>query len=488
MGDRHSDLGSDELGEVLEGAEAVTDGQYLDFIASKAVSTEVKGFEPIALPLCMKHHQRVAVDFAIRRGRSALFLDTGLGKTLCQLSFAHAVVRETGRPVLILAPLAVGNQFVSEGVKFDLPCTQVRDQSGVADTGVYVTNYERLSKFDASAFSGAVLDESSILKSFGGSTKMALIDAFRDTPYKLCATATPAPNDFTELGSHAEFLGVMGQMEMLCRWFINDTSEASQSWRLKGHAEREFWDWVASWSRCATMPSDLGGSDKGYILPEIEQVVHKVERDITQDVADGMLFAIPELSATSFHKEKRLTLDARCRLASDLANTGEPVTVWCETNDESALLAKLVDGAVELKGSDTAAAKERKLIGFANGDYRAIVTKPKIAGFGVNWQHCAHAVFASISFSYEQHYQAVRRSHRFGQSRQVRNDIVISDTEAAVWSAVNRKSADHDRMKAAMSRAMREAQSVSLNRAYTTRPDFVFPPFIQSQTGGRHAA
>ena len=466
----------------------MSDAYYLDFIASKSVRVESQGFDPKGLPDCLKHHQRVAVEFAIRNGRTALFLDTGLGKTICELSFAHAVMRHTGRSVLVLAPLAVGNQFVSEGVKFDLPCRQVRDQSDVSGVGVYVTNYERLSKFDPSHFSGAVLDESSILKSFGGATKMALIEAFRDTPYKLCATATPAPNDFTELGSHAEFLGVMGQMEMLCRWFINDTSEASQSWRLKGHAEKEFWDWVAGWSRCATLPSDLGGSDDGYILPDIERVVHTVERDITQDVDEGMLFAIPELSATSFHKEKRLTLDARCELAASLANTGEPVTVWCETNDESARLADLIDDAVELKGSDSSDAKERKLIGFANGDFRAIVTKPKIAGFGVNWQHCSHAVFASISFSYEQHYQAVRRSHRFGQTRRVRNDIVISDTEMSVWNAVNRKSADHSRMKAAMAAAMRDAQSVSLNRAYKTRPDFIFPTFIKSRTGCIYAA
>ena len=461
---------------------------YHDFIAAKGVDVGSHGFEPPELPAVLKQHQRAAVEFAIAKGRAALFLDTGLGKTLCELAFAQAVVERTSCPVLILAPLAVGTQFVSEGGRFGLPCKQVRSGDEVVGAAIYVTNYERLGGFDTSVFAGVVLDESSILKSFTGKTKQVLITAFRDTPYRLAATATPAPNDFTELGSHAEFLGVLGQMEMLCRWFRNDTSEASQSWRLMRHAATEFWDWVAGWSRCATLPSDLGGCDDGYILPDVERVVHTVERDITQDPGEGMLFAIPELSATSFHREKRITLDARCELAARLASTGEPVTVWCETNDESARLASLIDGAVELKGSDSADTKEGKLIGFARGDFPVIVTKAKIAGFGVNWQHCAHAVFASISFSYEQHYQAVRRSHRFGQTRRVRNDIVISDTEASVWNAVNRKSADHDRMKVEMARAMRSAQTVTLRRAYDTPPAFAFPPFLKSSTGGAHGA
>jgi hypothetical protein len=345
-----------------------------------------------------------------------------------------------------------------------------------------VANYERLPKLDPSTFGGIVLDESSILKSFAGRTRNLLMEAFGSTHYRLAATATPSPNDHMELGNHAEFLGVMRQQEMLSKWFINDTSTASQEWRLKGHAQEDFWAWVASWSRCATLPSDLGGDDTGYVLPEIDRRLHQVEADRTLDVEQDMLFRIPELSATSFHKEKRLTMQRRCELAAELANTDRPVTVWCETNEESALLTSLISDAVEVRGDQKPEEKEARLLGFADGRYRAIVTKPKLAGFGVNWQHCAHAVFASISFSYEQHYQAVRRSHRFGQNERVRNDIVIADTEAAIWRAIHGKAEKHDEMKRRMSEAMKRAQSVAATRVKYDRPlDLAFPDWIKEE-------
>jgi hypothetical protein len=319
--------------------------------------------------------------------------------------------------------------MVREAEKFNIggDVRHVKDHSEVGG-GVMICNYEKLQKLDPCAFGAVVLDESSILKSFAGMTRNKLMDAFCDTNFKLAATATPSPNDHTELGNHAEFLGVMRQQEMLSQWFINDTSTASKDWRLKGHAVEDFWSWVASWSRCATMPSDLGGDDTGYILPEIERNIHTVASDRMLDIDDGMLFRIPEMSATSFHKEKRLTMVERCRMAADLANHDKPVTVWCETNDESSMLAGMIEGAVEIRGDQSADEKERRILGFSDGNHRVIVTKPKLAGFGVNWQHCSHAIFASISFSYEQHYQAVRRSHRFGQQDRVRNDIVIADT------------------------------------------------------------
>jgi superfamily II DNA or RNA helicase len=275
----------------------------------------------------------------------------------------------------------------------------------------------------------------------------------------------------------------MRQQEMLSKWFINDTKTASQEWRLKGHAVEDFWRFVASWSRCATMPSDLGGDDTGYVLPEIDRRIHEVMADRSQDVAQGMLFRVPEMSATSFHAEKRLTLAQRCEKAAELATHDRPVTVWCETNDESAALAKMIDGAVEVHGSLDPDEKERRLLGFVAGDFRVIVTKPKLAGFGVNWQHCAHAVFASISFSYEQHYQAVRRSHRFGQSERVRNDIVISDTEATIWNAINVKSKKHDEMKRRMAEAMRSAQMGDVARrvVYDRPLDLAFPEWLKSE-------
>jgi hypothetical protein len=344
-----------------------------------------------------------------------------------------------------------------------------------------VANYERLPKLDPESFGAIVLDESSILKSYAGQTRARIQAAFIDTPYKLAATATPSPNDHTELGNHAEFLGVMRQQEMLSKWFINDTSTASQDWRLKGHAAEDFWEWVASWARCATLPSDLGGDDTGYILPEIERYMHEVEADRSQDT-QGMLFRIPEMSATSFHAEKKLTLRQRCERAAELATHDNPVTVWCETNEESAMLAKIIPDAREVHGSMTPEQKEDALLGFADGDFRVIVTKPKLAGFGVNWQHCNHAVFASISFSYEQHYQAVRRSHRFGQTSRVRNDIVISDTERSIWEVINVKGKKHDEMKRAMSEAMNRAQSTAQTRVKYDRPlDLAFPAWLQTE-------
>ena len=455
--------------------------EYRDFIRSKDNIFIDQGFAPVGINDMAKHHQKVAIDFALKRGKSAMFLDTGLGKSFCELEFARQVSEETGKPVLILTPLAVAGQMIREGQKFGIDARQVRDQSEVGE-GIMVANYERLPKLDPDAFGGIVLDESSILKSFAGRTRNTLMDAFKDTAFKLAATATPSPNDHMELGNHAEFLGIMRQQEMLSQWFINDTSTASQEWRLKGHAVEDFWQWVASWSRCASLPSDLGGDDTGYILPDIERHIHTVAADRMVDVDQGMLFRIPEMSATSFHAEKRLTINDRCAMAAKLASHGKPVTVWCETNEESALLTSLIDDAREVRGDMKPEQKEALLLGFADGDYRAIVTKPKLAGFGVNWQHCAHAVFASISFSYEQHYQAIRRSHRFGQTQQVRNDIVIADTEDVIWRTINVKSKKHDEMKRRMSEAMTKAQSGGKVRTVYDRPlDLAFPEWLKSQ-------
>ena len=454
--------------------------EYRAFIASRAVAHHKHGFNPRPINGMAKVHQVNSLEFALNRGRSAAFLDTGLGKSFIELEFARQCTDETGKPSLILTPLAVAGQMVREGRKFGIDARQIKEQSDVG-AGVMVANYERLPKLEPASFGAVILDESSILKSFAGKTRTMLVDAFAQTPYKLAATATPSPNDHMELGNHAEFLGVMRQQEMLSKWFINDTSTASQEWRLKGHARDDFWQWVASWSRCATVPSDLGGDDAGYILPDVIRHLHVVDADRSEDT-DGMLFRIPELSATSFHAEKRSTLEERCAKAAELANHDKPVTVWCESNDESKLLAKLVDGAVELRGDQKPEEKERILEGFAAGEFRAIVTKPKFAGFGLNWQHCAHAVFASISYSYEQHYQAVRRSHRFGQTEQVRNDIVVSDTEMQIWNVINEKAAKHGEMKVAMADAMKKAQSDTKRMVAYDRPlDLWFPEWIKSE-------
>lgn len=454
--------------------------EYRDFIASRVSDVAKSGFTPSQYPDMIKTHQRNTLDFALNLGRSAAFLDTGLGKSFIELEFARQCADETGKPSLILTPLAVAGQMVREGQKFGIDARQIKEQSDVGQ-GVMVANYERLPKLDPSAFGAIVLDESSILKSFNGRTRNLLMAAFGDTPYKLAATATPSPNDHMELGNHAEFLNVMRQQEMLSKWFVNDTGTASQDWRLKGHAKDDYWSWVASWSRCATLPSDLGGDDTGYVLPDIDRHTHVVDADVSVDIGDN-LFRIPEMSATSFHAEKRLTMETRCNRAIELATHDKPVTVWCETNEESAYLAKRIPGAMEVRGDMTAEDKERLLLGFVDGDFRAIVTKPKLAGFGVNWQHCAHAVFASLSFSYEQQYQAERRSHRFGQKEQVRVDLVISDTERSILRAVNVKREKHEEMKREMQTAMTRAQSGTSRMVKYERPlDLAFPSWLVSK-------
>lgn len=450
--------------------------QYRQFIASRAVSQQSTGMATPDLNGGLKTHQRNALEFALNRGKSAAFLDTGLGKSFIELEFAKQCAEYTGKPSLILTPLAVAGQMVREGQKFGIDARQIREQSDVG-AGVMVANYERLGKLDPDSFGAVVLDESSILKAFGGATVMALTEAFKKTHFKLAATATPAPNDHMELGQHCAFLDVMPSNEMLARWFIADQKQMGK-YRLKGHASKSFWAWVASWSRCATMPSDLGGDDTGYDLPQIKTQLHTVIADRSESNQD-MLFRIPELGVKGFHDEKRLTMKQRCELAAELATHESPVTVWCETNDESAMLAKIIPGAKEVVGSMTPDVKERLLLGFASGEYRVIVTKPSLAGLGVNWQHCAHAVFASISYSYENFYQAQRRSHRFGQSQQVVNDVVISDTESSVWQTIVRKKADHETMKREMSNAMLEGQNFAgLRIAYGDR-DIELPEWLK---------
>lgn len=458
---------------------------YLDFIAAKQVATSDAGFDMRGDWPTLFEHQRRALAFACQKGRAANFLDTGLGKSRVEAAAADEFRRATNKPSLILTPLAVARQMQRECEAIGVEARVVRDDSEVW-SGVNIANYERLGKLDVSRFGGIVLDESSILKSFSGPTKRGLVEAFGSTPYRLAATATPAPNDHMELGNHSEFLGYLGRMEMLCRWFINDTSTASQDWRLKGHAEKDFWAWVASWSRAASLPSDLGGDDAGFILPPLRYQVHTVAVDVTEDVPEGMLFRIPDQSATTIHREKRLTLADRVGRAAQIANeTAGAVIVWCETNDESAALAKAIPDAVEVHGSMSLEAKEDALDAFTFGKARVIVTKPKLAGFGLNWQHARTVVFASVSHSYEQHYQAVRRAWRFGQTEQVTAHVVISDTEVPIWQNVQRKANDHDRMKRAMSAAMVGAQRIAERKAYTRAVEVALPSFI---TGGNHAA
>lgn len=452
---------------------------YQKFVAEKGVAAKSVGFASSALPDRLFQHQRTAVDFALEKGRAALFLDTGLGKSGCEAVFADEAMRHTGKPSLILTPLAVAKQMQRECAAFGVDASIVQRSDEVGN-GVSIANYERLSKLDTSRFGAVVLDESSILKAFAGQTKRALVAAFRDTPYKLAATATPAPNDHMELGNHAEFLGVMGGMEMLCRWFINDASTASQDWRLKGHAVDDFWSWVASWARAASLPSDLGGDNSGFILPPLRTRLHTVGVDLTVNADDGMLFRIPDNSATAIHREKKLTIDERVAQAAEIANSHDGYCiVWCERDDESAALAAAIPDAIEVKGSMPLDRKEEALDAFAMAQRRVLVSKPSLAGFGLNLQHVDCQIFASLSHSYERFYQAIRRSYRFGQTKPVMAHVVIAETEHGIWRNIERKSRDHDKMKRAMSQSMVRAQSDRGRRAYTRSEAVMLPPFAQ---------
>jgi superfamily II DNA or RNA helicase len=441
---------------------------YHDLIASKRVAFAGEGMSKIpALNSAMFDHQHHSTEFALRKGRSALFLDTGLGKSLCALNWGSVIVETQNKPVLMLAPLAVAQQHKREADKFGIDAAVVRSQDEVGAARIYVTNYDRLDKFDASRFSGVILDESSVIKNFTGKTTRALIDTFSKTRFRLACTATPAPNDHTELGTHAEFLGAMRREEMLPIWFINDTMDTG-TWRIKGHARENFWSWVASWSRCVSKPSDLGFDDSGFVLPPIDIIHHEVSADRLSDAGyekkgkhagQQRLFRIPDTSATSIHHEKRLTIEQRADKVASLlaAEPSEPWIVWVDTDYEADAIMARLPGAIEVRGSMKVEEKERRLVAFSEGRERVIVTKASIAGFGLNWQHCARQCFAGISFSYENFYQAIRRSWRFGQKRPVNIHVVCADTERAIWAVVERKAGDHEAMKREMVAAMRRS-------------------------------
>lgn len=459
---------------------------YRDLIARKKIAFLPAGIEPGELPSSLFDHQRHGVEFALRCGRAALFYDTGLGKTAMALSWADQVLRHTNKPILMLAPLAVGPQHVREAERLGIEAHVIREGSDVRKC-INVLNYDRLDKIDANDFGAVILDESSILKSFTGQTTRKLIGMFRNTPFRLACTATPAPNDHTELGTHSEFLSVMRRDEMLPIWFIHDSADTG-TWRIKGHAQDDFWRWVASWARCVSKPSDLGFDDSRFVLPELVTHRHEVVIDVSNDTGaekDGQarLFRIPEMSATSIHREKRNSLDQRADVIAEkiATETGEPWIVWVETNDEAdAMIARLPkDCTVEVRGNQSPDEKERKLVAFSQGDARIIITKPSIAGFGLNWQHCARQAFIGLSFSYESYYQAVRRSWRFGQSRPVHVHIACADTERTIYETVTRKAGDHDIMKRAMEMAMREAsKGRRANVSYNPTKEAMLPAWI----------
>ena len=440
--------------------------KYEEFIAKKSFQRKPQGIDDIPeLHPDLFPHQADVIRWALRLGKSAAFLGTGLGKTLIELEWARVVFAHTLQPVLILAPLAVAKQTVREAHKFGLEAHYCAGPEDVIQ-GVNVTNYERLDKFDPSVFSGVVLDESSILKSFDGATRTALIEAFCKTDYRLAATATPAPNDYTELGNHAEFLGVMGRMEMLSMFFMHDGG-STKDWRLKGHAKKDFWAWVCSWAVFIRKPSDVGYDDSQFELPALHMHEHLIDVDTP---TPGMLFALPAQTLQERIGARRATVGGRVAETAAIVNAepGEQWVVWTNLNAEAEQLTKLIHGAVNLTGSDSVEDKESKLLAFLDGSTRVLVSKSTIMGYGINLQCCARTAFVGMNDSWEQFYQALRRFYRFGQTREVHAHIIAASTEGAVLDNIKRKDADAEIMADEMTANVRELVTAELKSTSRT--------------------
>lgn len=414
---------------------------YLTFIARKTRVGHGVGFEPVIMPEFLYPFQSALTTWAVRRGRAAIFADCGLGKTPMQLVWAQNVVEKTCKPVLILTPLAVGAQTIREAHKFGIEAARSRDGSVTAP--ITVTNYQQLHKFDWQQFGGAVCDESSILKNFDGQIRGQVTEFLRRLPYRLLCTATAAPNDYIELGTSSEALGELRRVEMMSHFFNHDGGDTSK-WRLKKHAARHlFWQWVCTWARAVCKPSDLGFPDDGYQLPPLITVEHIIRANTPNP---NFLFDMPAVGLDEQRQERRRTINERCEQAAALiADTARPAVAWCHLNEEGHLLEKLIPGAVEVEGSDSDEFKEETFEAFSAGQIRVLVSKPVIAGFGLNWQHCAHQTFFP-SHSFEQWYQAIRRCWRFGQTQPVRVDVIASEGEAGVLANLNRKAAQAEEM------------------------------------------
>ncbi len=442
---------------------------YPEFIHGKSQLDGDFGFEPIDLPDWLFGFQRHTLDWSIRKGRAAILADCGLGKSPMELVWANNVYKHTGKPVIILAPLAVTNQFVDEAEKFSVEAA--RSQRGEREAPVIITNYERLHLFNTSDYGGVVCDESSILKSFDGTRRAQITEFMRPHKYRLLGSATAAPNDFTEVGTSSEALGYLGYLDMLHKFFTdkqkpNRTASGiykDHEWRFKGHSEQHFWRWMTSWARAFRKPSDLGFSDEGFILPPLYTNEHVVT---ARTRPPGMLFDLPAIGVHEQRSERKRTINERCEMVAALVNhTGQPATVWCERIAEGDLLEKLIPDAEQVSGRDSDECKEEKFDNFSRGRTRVLITKPKIGAWGLNWQHCSHTTWFP-SHSYEQLYQAVRRCYRFGQKRAVTVDIVMTEGEREVQKNQQRKAEQADQMFTQLVAHMNEALSIDRSRAY----------------------
>lgn len=445
---------------------------YLDFLKRKVNCDFQSGFDPIFMPDWLFDFQSALVDWAIKKGRAAIFADCGLGKTPMQLAWAENIHRKTNRPVMIVAPLAVSAQTVREGEKFGIEVR--RSDDGIAYPGINTTNYERLGKFNPLDFAGTVCDESSVIKAFHGRTRELVTDFMLKQQYRLLATATAAPNDWIELGTSSEALGELNRTDMLSRFFKHDegssivtgsvkwvgqnpTGRCDAGWRLKGHAVEPFWRWVSSWARAMRKPSDLGFDDSRFILPELIESEHLIK---SIKPADDMLFNLPAIGLGEQREEARRTLNARCDEVANLVNdTGQPAIAWCHLNDEADTLEKMIPDSVQVAGRHSADYKEKTIMDFIDGNIRVLVSKPKIFGWGLNLQHCAHMTFFP-THSYESYYQALRRCWRFGQDREVHVDIVTTEGGRSIMENMERKSHQADEMFSQMIKHMNDTNNL----------------------------
>lgn len=430
---------------------------YAEFIQQKIISEKPTGHsvELSVLNGQLFDFQKVLVRWALGRGRAAIFADTGLGKTAMQTEWAHNVSVHTGRPVLILAPLSVAHQTIREAAKFGIKAKYHRTQPE-SMTGIIVTNYEMMDRFNFSDFAGIVLDESSILKSHDGKTRTAIIEASRKVSYRLSCTATPSPNDFMELGNQSEFIGVMSRAEMLAMFFIHDGGDTAK-WRLKGHGEEKFWEWLSTWAVVIRKPSDIGFDDAAYDLPPLHIHEHIIEVDRP---SPGQLFSLPAISLNDQRSAKRESMADRVEALSAIVNqSDDPWLVWCHMNAESEALGKSITNAVTVAGSDSMEHKEKSMDGFTDGDVTRLVSKPSICGYGMNWQHCNNVAFVGLDHSFESFYQAIRRCWRFGQTKPVNVHVFLSDVERPILDNIKRKEAQHNEMSERMVSHMKEFMS-----------------------------
>jgi hypothetical protein len=444
--------------------------KYSEFLENKKFNDVNAGFDaPIDLfPEILFPFQKKIVAWALKRGRAAIFADTGLGKTFMQLTWAYWVWQHTGNRVLIVAPLCVAQQSIKEADKLGFGLKYVRSQDECLETGLYITNYEMLDKFDFESnwFDGIVLDESSILKHQDSKTRNKIISNTKTVPFRLSCTATPSPNDFMELGNQSEFLGVMPMSEMLAMFFVNDLTESAK-WRLKGHGARRFWEWLSKWCVYIKKPSDIGEADDGYDLPKLHLIEHTIE---TNSMIDGQLFAMAAKTMAERRVAKRQTIEQRVDAVAEMVNkSDEPWIVWCHLNAESEMLKSKINGAIEIKGSDKIDHKVKSLVGFSEGTIQRLVTKPSIAGFGLNWQHCRNMAFVGLNDSFEEFYQAVRRCYRFGQTKEVFVHIFSSDLEGEILKNIKEKNRKNEEMAAELAKHMSEFSIENISRLSVDR-------------------